>query len=285
MSNKTGISWTDSTLNVVTGCTKISPACDNCYAARYAQRGIGDFKSLVKSGYTANYEDDWDPRPFSEVRTHPDRLKTPLHWRKSRKIFICSMGDLFHEQVPDEFIDQVFAMMALCPQHTFQVLTKRAERMFRYFNSGPWGSIESFMKKILPVHDLPEIPIENIPLKNVWLGVTAENQKAWDERVGYLSETPAVVRFVSAEPLLSEIYTRDLRTQKIDWVIAGGETGPGARPMHPDWVRSLRDQCVAANVPFHFKSWGRYVDQSQMANASINMLDGKEWIEFPEVKQ
>jgi protein gp37 len=228
-------------------------------------------------------------------------LEKPLHWKKPRKIFVCSMGDLFHETVPFEFIDKVFAVMALCPQHTFQVLTKRAERMVEYFENlkqrvHEWDDGEGETEEYLITQMLDNsgnnylekacrnwLEMWNArhlgwPLPNVWLGVTAENQEMADKRIPLLLQTPAAKRFVSIEPMLGAI---DLETnvlgccrtgpcdltmhtcnsscelyEGIDLVICGGESGPGARAMRPDWVRSLRDQCEAAGVPFHFKSHG-----------------------------
>lgn len=263
---KSKIEWTDRVWNPVTGCTKISDGCKNCYAETMAKRFAG--------------EKGWGTKedPFA-VRLHPDRLNEPLKWKKPSKIFVCSMGDLFHEDVPFEFIDKVFAVMALSPQHTFQVLTKRPERMkgyladeMRQVNVASWfKGGEYYSHEVSPW-----------PLPNVWLGVTAENQEQADKRIPILLQTPAAVRFVSIEPMVGGVNLKHLRngdistsalsgnqtnmsvvlpwsdTNKLDWVIVGGESGPGARPMHPDWVRSLRDQCKAANVPFMFKQWGEY---------------------------
>lgn len=316
MGTKTEISWTDATWNVVTGCTPVSPGCTNCYAARYAKRGIGDFKGEpTGNGYR------W--RKFSEVRTHPDRLEQPLHWRKPRRIFTPSMGDLFHEQVSDEFIDKVFAVMALARRHTFQVLTKRSGRLLKYF-APIGGVVRAFFvrmaaARILNVSQLPSR--FDWPLPNVWLGTTCENQAAADERIQLLLQTPAAVRFVSVEPMIGPVAISNYGTgAQINWVICGGETGPGARPCHPDWVRSLRDQCQAAGVAFHLKQMGEWThiynsksaeakqrirltvngtDGSDLHNsdnggdvwmyrvgkkAAGRMLDGKEWLEFPEAK-
>jgi len=220
--------------------------------------------------------------PF-RVTLHPERLDEPLKWKKPRRVFVCSMGDLFHEDVPFGFVDRVFAIMALTKQHTFLVLTKRPIRMRQYIDgltlqriceAAPLGLTD------IQVADLRAYVRDNFPLPNVWLGVTAENQQRADERIPILLQIPAAVRFVSVEPMLGPInLTRivyDRQTiidslnglhgwplphtdgPKLDWVICGGETGPGARPMHPDWVRSLRDQCQAAGVPFFFKQWGEF---------------------------
>ena len=468
--DRTKISWADSTWNVVTGCDPVSDGCRHCYAARYANRGIGDFRV-----------DNWDDgpryqRPFSEVRTHPDRLEVPLHWRKPQKIFVCSMGDLFHESVPFTFIHELWDIMKACPQHTFQILTKRPARMKecvdRIYSLERMGWAMGFWR-------------------HVWLGVTAENQEMADKRIPILMQISAAVRFVSCEPLLSSIDIRhymmdnpvyekqtergicisvgdergsgdprrwnDLadseegmgsmeeggdqptlqdseggtrlqgilpsqnydrrgeslclgssasvaplqrtdsgrtysesqgrkeeaqssgqsgighkfgttdscnpcsksgsclqperddelhgeidgrpgcgdpaekvcgrgsknncqglrnsipdgfshcsRRQTLDLVICGGETGPGARLVHPDWVRTIRDQCLESNVPFHFKSWGEWIPDGQFYrsgreddfNCQKNalghthftrvgkkyagrMIDGKEYLQFP----
>ncbi len=232
-----------------------------------------------------------------------DLVTKPLTWKKPRRVFVNSMGDLFHESIPDRWIDQVFAVMALCPQHTFQVLTKRAERMRDYFLKRQYLdvhpledrelAIDRAMNEIAPAHwhrrELQDYSEEGLPLPNVWLGVSAERQQEADERIPLLLDTPAAVRFVSLEPLLGPIdlskrvgsvhhhpdndlskpetraainevirATRKTLGPSLDWVIVGGESGRNARPMHPDWARSLRDQCRAAAVPFFFKQWGEW---------------------------
>lgn len=248
MADSSKIEWCDATWNCVTGCTKVSQGCKHCYAER-------DWKRLSANPATSYYG-----RAFADVRCHPERLAQPLHWKKRRRIFVNSMSDLFHESVPDAFIERVWATMTHAKQHIFQILTKRPTRM------------QSVVK------DLSDI--NGRPLPNVWLGVSAENQAAADERIPLLLETPAGVRFVSIEPMLGDIrlgsflqrapsaafadgrITRDMPAwtrigaTAIDWVICGGESGPHARPMHPDWVRSLRDQCVAAGVSFFMKQMG-----------------------------
>lgn len=267
--SQTKIEWTDRTWNPATGCTPISPACDHCYAARMATRLRGRF------GYPA-------ADPFA-VTLHPERLDEPMRWRKPSRVFVCSMGDLFHEDVPTEFILRVLDRANSAPQHVYQVLTKRADRMFDIAN-------------------LVRESGEHWPLPNIWLGVTAENQEQADKRIPVLLQIPAAVRFVSLEPLLGDvrldrppsgseplgsgIYPPWL-IQGLDWVIAGGETGPGARPMHPDWVRSVRDQCQAAGVPFFFKGWGAHVPTRQCTTVLNRVpgrpitLDGVEHREFP----
>ena len=277
MGDKSGISWTDATWNPTTGCSKVSEGCRNCYAAALAPR----LHAMGQKGYT---ELPWTARNAAEnVMCHEDRLEMPLRWKRPRRIFVNSMSDLFHELVPDDFIDKVFAVMALAPQHTFQILTKRPERMMRYttkWDVAPRVRVEA--------HTLRgrmgrmALPSEEWPLPNVWLGTSVEDQRAADERIPHLLETPAAVRFLSCEPLLGPVDLTDVSnardivpdyfdaltgtsypssghppiqydTPTIDWVIAGGESGPGYRPMNLDWVRSLRSQCVAAGVPFFGK--------------------------------
>lgn len=255
----TKIEWTDETFNPVTGCTKVSAGCQNCYAESMARRLAGRF------GYPEA------PHQF-DVTLHPDKLDDPLHWRRPRRIFVCSMSDLFHPAVPFEYVDQVFGIMAEAPQHTYQVLTKRPERMLAFAQEWDYGDWR---------------------LPNVWLGVTAENQEAADERIPILLNTPAALRFVSCEPLLGPVdlepffsvydehgepsdgrYNPD-GSLMLSWVIAGGETGPGARPMNPHWVQGIRDQCQEADIPFFFKGWGRYNKHAG------RRLDGREHNEMP----
>jgi protein gp37 len=245
MGTETAIEWTDSTWSPVTGCAKVSPGCKHCYAERVSKRQGLD---------------------FSKVTLHPDRLDEPLHWRKPRRVFVCSMGDLFHGDVPDDFINHVWQIMAEARQHTFQVLTKRPERFKRGYGSGC--------------------------LPNVWLGVSCENRKEL-HRLDTLRKTPAALRFVSFEPLLEDLGTINLTG--IGWCIVGGESGgPPERALvhegkHRDqrglwwvndqaleWVRSIRDQCQSAGVPFFFKQWGGWRPMS-----GGRLLDGREWNEYP----
>jgi len=289
MSTTTGIEWTDATWNPIRGCSRVSEGCRNCYAEKVAGRFRGP--GLPYEGLTAivNGSAKWN----GSIQFVEERLLDPLKWRKGRRIFVNSMSDLFHENVTDEMLDRIFAVMALCPQHTFQVLTKRPERMLAYLTE-PSRTNRVWM-------EFPWVPPSGInlgvpaplwPLPNVWLGVSVENQKAADERIPLLLQTPAAVRFISAEPLLGavDIYLyingdfvagmsdedcahwphmresmqkarktwMDRGFPLLDWVICGGERGPGARPMHPGWARGLRDQCVAAGVPFFFKQWGEW---------------------------
>lgn len=239
MADKTGIEWTDATWNPVTGCAKVSQGCKHCYAEREWPR----MTKLVPA---------YAGRDFTDVRCHPERLDQPLRWQKPRMIFVNSMSDLFHPDVPDDFIERVFETMATAHHHTFQVLTKRADRMYEF------------------CRDLPFI------LPNVWLGVSVEDQAAADERIPHLLRTPAAVRWISAEPLLgpvdlerwinpvSQVFgTLHQAPLALSWVVAGGESGPKARPMHPQWARDLRDQCAAAGVPFLFKQWGEWIGADQ----------------------
>ena len=357
--SRTKIEWADYTWGPVTGCTKVSEGCRNCYAEQNAKRF-------------------WGNRPFTEVRCHEHKLEEPLHWRKPRRVFVNSMSDLFHPDVPFDFIDRVFAVIVSCtvfknrPDHVFQILTKRPERMADYFSTSPSELIQRWAKAgdgwIFT--DNPDVlfseavysqvchmwdkdgrnssgsaykpwgyPEQLFPLSNVWLGVTAENQQTADERIPLLLQTPAAVRFVSVEPMLGEVdlsewlspwhietligMDHDPRCDgscrycpipvpveefvpdppMLDWVICGGESGPCARPMHPDWARSLRDQCQDAGVPFFFKQWGEWYpdrkgiyEQSDSVlfgntvvhrigkNGAGRLLDGVEHNEFPEVQ-
>lgn len=287
----TKIEWTDESWNPVLGCSRVSEGCRNCYAERMA----GRIASMGELGeWTAEYADvvrskdgrslpQWNGR----VKCLPERLDMPLRWRKPRRIFVNSMSDLFHPEVPFEFVDRVFAVMAMCPHHTFQVLTKRPERASEYFYyGGPLGT-DGRVYQASKKWPAKRLAISNgfgWPLANVWLGTSCEDQATADERIPHLLRCPAAVRFVSLEPLLGPINLighRDPVTRTtsggclspmlcatqsgglyerppIDWVIVGGESGPGARPMHPDWVRAIRDQCVAASVPFFFKQWGAF---------------------------
>ncbi len=339
--NPSKIEWTDTTWNPVTGCTKVSQGCKNCYAERVFPR-------------------PYPGRAFTDVRTHPDRLDAPLRMKKGRRIFVNSMSDLFHEDVPDDFIDQVFAVMGACQHHTFQVLTKRPSRMLEWFSERWQPAPEATQREIYERHkklsesvgveiapfrldqegedrcDQVDLAFSNLilpgsggghdhfynadgstrymtagwPFPNVWLGVSVEDQATADERIPQLLRTPAAVRFVSAEPLLGpidlmcinavdwrECYTVETGRGRlnaltgwcyiehledggwvdvcevgdktrgreaprvhpaIDLVIAGGESGPKARPSHPNWFRSLRDQCANTKTPFFFKQWGEW---------------------------
>lgn len=283
------IEWTDSTWNPITGCSLVSEGCRHCYAATLAATRLSSHPS--RAGL-ARRNAAGEAKFTGEVRFNEQWLDQPLRWRRPRMIFVCAHGDLFHENVPDEWIDRVFAVMSLAPQHTFQVLTKRPERARAYLTDdggfGRWGFIEHHARHLAKVPAGKTLAIHggsNLP--NVWLGTSVENQSAADERIQHLLATPAAVRFVSAEPLLgpvdvapwlhdSDCYLfggvrgrddvctcSEPREAPINWVIVGGESGPGARPMRPDWARSLRDQCATAGVAFFFKQWGAWLDEGQ----------------------
>lgn len=305
MAETSTIEWTDATWNPITGCSVVSPGCTNCYAMKLAGTRLQHHPSRAGLTKPSKAGPVWT----GEVRLNEEWLDQPLRWKRPRRIFVCAHGDLFHESVPDEWIDRVFAVMALVPHHTFQVLTKRAERMRGYLTDddlnhrisaalgsmldGDWiwdhsrlrpaidGLIDAFIGHRMTDDDLVEYLPAPMPLPNVWLGVSAEDQARADERLPHLLATPAAVRFISAEPLLGPIdigwalamqridiaagflqrghFAPGLeKLRRLDWIITGGESGPGARPMHPDWVRSLRDQCTAAGVPFFFKQWGEW---------------------------
>lgn len=286
MADNTGIEWTDATWNPTVGCSIVSPGCKGCYAMTMAHRcsQMGGKVAAKYAGLTkvVNGHPVWT----GDIRLDPDSLSQPLRWKRGRRIFVNSMSDLFHEDLPDEAIDRVFAVMALAPQHTFQILTKRPERMRAYIESLERRAFENdcaSTTNYLLAHGIDDAwwgmtrripPDHPWPLPNVWLGVSVEDQQRADERIPYLLATPAAVRFLSCEPLLGQLEIEsflypdavgDLLNgpyevfPSLDWVIVGGESGPGARPMHPDWARSLRFQCWAANVPFFFKQWGEWM--------------------------
>lgn len=349
--SKTAIDWTDYSWNPVSGCTAVSEGCRTCYAKSIAMR----FKGTKAF-----------PNGFA-VTLHPERVEQPLHWRDPKRVFLCSMGDLFHEDVPDEFIEKVFGVMGMAPQHTFQVLTKRPDRMLTWFAGRSHGLCVARAVDYLPLPRKARAgALDRIgpgwpwPLPNVHIGVTAENQEMADERIPLLLQVPAAVRFVSVEPMLGPVDLGSLSwvslprsvhgdwpvgnhvmaspgihrayvnphgavsahvgdgllgikpdemdwCRKLDWVIAGGETGPGARPMNPDWVGALADQCQAADVPFFFKGWGEWLHESQLWDSCVSLddfnanthgdrfarvgkkaaghlLDGQLWRQFPEAQ-
>jgi protein gp37 len=298
MADHSTIEWTEATWNPIAGCSVHSPGCLRCYAMkRVAPR-------LAKNPATPHYAGTVEPSKAGPVFTgvvnlaSDDVVIKPLRWKRPRMIFVNSTSDLFHENVPDEWIDRIFAVMALSPQHTFQVLTKRAKRMRKYFSDDLVVrriyelACEITLERelvdvilIAPGIDPAVAPpgrrvyLDAFPLPNVWLGVSAERQQEADERVPELLATPAAIRFVSAEPLLGPIdftalklsdaiaidrgdYVRLDGLEHLDWIIVGGESGHGARPMHPAWARQIRDQCAAAGVPFFFKQWGEYPQQA-----------------------
>lgn len=240
MPSNSTIEWTDATWNPVTGCTKISAGCDHCYAERFSERFRGVANHPFETGF--------------DLTLRPERLDQPLTWRRPRMIFVNSMSDLFHKQIPNNFVSKVFDTMEKATWHTFQVLTKRSSLM-RDFLRKRYGDRRG------PSH--------------IWLGVSVEDSGRLS-RVRHLREAPAGIRFLSIEPLIGRIGKLDLNG--IDWVIVGGESGPRARPMSVDWVREIRDQCVDANVAFFFKQWGGLRPKS-----GGRRLDDREWSDFPEV--
>ncbi|MEW6121606.1 MAG: phage Gp37/Gp68 family protein [Pseudomonadota bacterium] len=300
MADQSHIEWTDATWNPVVGCSITSPGCTNCYAMPMARR----IEAMQPGSHYAGTTKVVNGKPVwtGKLALAPHHILTqPLRWRRPRRIFVNSMGDLFHEDVPDEWIDQVFRVMALTPHHTYQALTKRSARMRAYLSQLVCGDgYRPYVRRpgwaAADPRDRDAVLLlpdgQTWPLPNVWLGVSTEDQRRADERVPDLLATPAAVRFVSAEPLLGPLNLfslnercgergtitdwhdalRGLRfgptqetTAKLDLVIVGGESGPRARPMHPDWARSLRDQCRGAGVPFFFKQWGEWAPRRAAA--------------------
>lgn len=241
MADGSAIEWTDATWNPVTGCTKISRGCDNCYAERFAERFRGVAGHPFSNGF--------------DLTLRPERLHQPLRWRRPRMIFVNSMSDLFHKKVPDAFIDQVFATMEEADWHVFQVLSKRSSLMSDYLRRRYQGAE---------------------PPAHIWCGVSVEDGQA-KARIEHLRAAPAGIRFLSIEPLIGAVGPVNL--QGIDWVIVGGESGPGARPVHLDWVREVRDQCIAQGVAFFFKQWG-----GTRPKSGGRELDGRQWSEFPPLQ-
>jgi protein gp37 len=234
MADKSAIEWTESTWNPVTGCDKVSPGCAHCYAETFAERWRGIPGHPYEQGF--------------DLKLWPSRLELPLNWKRPRMVFVNSMSDLFHPGVPDTFVRSVFDVMLRTPRHTFQVLTKRPERLVELSGSLAWPT-------------------------NVWVGVSIENDH-WTSRAEILRSVPAAVRFISAEPLLGPLGSLDL--SEIDWLIAGGESGLRHRPMDPAWVRQLRDRCLDAGVAFFFKQWG-----GRTSKAGGRDLDGQTWSQLP----
>jgi protein gp37 len=302
MSDKSGIEWTDATWNPVTGCTKVSPGCDHCYAETLAERFRGTPGHYYENGF--------------DVQLRPDKLDLPLRWTKPRRVFVNSMSDLFHDQVPDEYIAQVFAVMALADRHTFQLLTKRHGRMRSLLNNtGFRAQVATFViERAEQAPGPPHIPMRLVlpsdgrewwPLLNVWLGVSVEDQHWANIRIPALLDTPAEIRFLSCEPLLGPVSlfanTRLDTGTLVDWVIVGGESGRGARPMLPAWARGLRYECTTHGIPFLFKQWGEWSPcGSLQPDGSIDWndptagmerlgkkaagreLDGRTWDEYPQ---
>jgi len=266
MSDNTKIEWTDATWNPVTGCSVVSPGCKHCYAMKLA--GTRMRHHVSRQGLTI--ASDAGPVWNGQVRFNDQWLDHPLRWKRPRRIFVCAHGDLFHEAVPDSWIDRVFDTMARAPWHSYQVLTKRAERMRRYIAGvDAFAFVDFWSEKTIYSKGVPGFPARapQWPLSNVWLGVSVED-RARVGRIWDLIHTPAAKHFVSFEPLLEDITnlkdvwmpgdTIDGKQPCLDWVIVGGESGTAARPMHPDWPRRLRDIFVPAAVPFFFKQWGAF---------------------------
>jgi protein gp37 len=238
MATNSKIEWTDTTWNPIRGCTKISPGCTHCYAERFAERFRGVKGHPFEQGF--------------DLRFVPQKLAEPLRWRKPQRVFVNSMSDLFHDDVPVEYIQQVFAVMHQAGWHQYQVLTKRAERLERIGQTLPWAP-------------------------NIWMGVSVENEDyLW--RIDHLRRTGAHLKFLSIEPLLGPLGNLDLRG--IHWVIVGGESGPGARPLQEAWVTDIRDRCSRAGVPFFFKQWGG-VNKKRTGR----LLQGRTWDEIPGMRE
>jgi protein gp37 len=244
MSNSSSIEWTEHTWNPTTGCTKVSSACQNCYAEVMARR----LKAMGVKGYENGFT----------LTLQPNRLKEPLRRKKPTIYFVNSMSDLFHEEIPYEYIRGVFETIKKTPQHTFQILTKRADRMSEFLNS----------------YDLPQ---------NAWIGVTVEDREYGIPRIDKLSQVNAPVRFLSVEPLLEDLGTLNLKN--IQWVIVGGESGPKARPMEPDWVKSIQQQCEKHNISFFFKQWGGWGEDGKKRAKKANgrKLLGRTWDSMPRL--
>lgn len=274
MGDKSAIEWTDATWNAVTGCTEVSPGCDHCYARTLAH---GKLASVY--GKRLPVVDDEKHRADTfAVRLWPERLDQPLRWARPRMIFVNSMSDFFHVEIPELYQDRMFAVMAMAGQHTFQVLTKRPGRALRYFAlPGRAGAVAAEAHSVgsgiwFPY---PDELAARWPLQNVWMGATVENQET-AFRIDQLRQVPAAVRFLSCEPLLGPL---ELDLTGIHWLIAGGESGSGYRPLNLDWVRSLRDQCQAAGVAFHFKQVG-----GRTSKSGGRILDGRTWDEMPSTR-
>jgi protein gp37 len=242
MTSRSRIEWTEQTWNPTTGCTKVSPGCKHCYAEGMARR----LQAMGVNGYENGFE----------LALHSERLAQPLTRKKHTIYFVNSMSDLFHENISDEFLDQVFDTIRATPQHTYQILTKRAERLPQYF-------------------------AERVCPENMWLGVSVEDQVYGLPRIDYLRQVRAPIRFLSVEPLLEDL--GDINLIDIHWVIVGGESGPKARPMQPEWVEHIRHQCDAAGVAFFFKQWGGWGADGKKRSKKENgrLLDGKTWDEIP----
>jgi protein gp37 len=305
MAEASSIEWTDATWNIVTGCQVVSPGCTNCYAMKLAGTRLQHHASRAGLTSPSKAGPVWN----GQVRFNAGWLTQPLRWKRPRKIFVCAHGDLFADGVEDAWLDQVFAVMALAPQHTFQVLTKRPARMRAYLSDAetkhrvgveviklgpPIGvDVRKYPGQVIwDAHGTGQIHAV-WPLPNVWAGVSTEDQDRADERIPELLRTPVAVRFISVEPFLSAIDLTDVANDGdsyfdvlrghtaeesidgeavpgLDWVIVGGESGPGARPMHPAWARKIRDDCDAASVPFFFKQWGGWAPVCAMSEEQVD---------------
>lgn len=321
MADNTKIEWADATVNAINGCSVHSPGCTNCYAMKLAGGRLKHVPS--RAGLTAPSKAG--PVWTGEVRLDEKALLQPLRWKRPRRIFWNAHGDIFHDAVPDEWIDRIFAVCALTPQHQHLILTKRSARMRKYVSCLPnrddLVGQQSLLVGAFPSDADKVMRAVRMPLPNVWLGVSVEDQPRADERIPDLLATPAAVRFLSCEPLLGpvdlqycsspydyhqgwpgtyapligswwpavgnfeeEYRNREEGLSRIDWVIVGGESGPGVRPMHPDWARSLRDQCQNAGVPFFFKQWGEWapceIDGKGGLNPPVSMRKMAKWLRW-----
>jgi protein gp37 len=307
MADKSKIEWTDATWNPVRGCSVVSEGCRNCYAMAVAARFSGSGMPYEGLAYRNESGAHWT----GETRLIQEHLEDPIRWRKPRRIFVNSMSDLFHESLSETQIQNVFSVMESARHHIYQILTKRPQRMFDF--------VKKFDDWLKYASDYPGQLSFAERFAHVWLGVSCEDQKTADERIPLLLQTPAAVRWISAEPLLEWIDVTEYlgwnkaHPTKLDWVVAGGESGPKSRPMHPYWIESLRDQCLAADVPFFFKQWGEWLpnadvpidlslkrelkmipadsdnlDKEVMVRVGKKeagrLLDGREWSEYPKAK-
>ena len=254
MAEHSTIEWTDATWNPVTGCTKVSPGCLHCYAEQFAER----FRGVPGHPYEQGFD----------LKLWPDRLALPLLWKNPRMIFVNSMSDMFHDRVPDVYIERVFDVMERASIHTFQLLTKRSERM------AAWTQARYSLKKSAGKKRWP---------MNVWAGVSVEND-AFATRIADLQRVPATTRFLSVEPMLGPVTLNAKRLKGIHWVIVGGESGHGARPMNPEWARAVREACHATEVAFFFKQWGAHNSKGERVGkkAAGRRLDGRVWNQLPE---
>lgn len=268
MGDRSSIEWTDATWNPVRGCTRVSEGCRHCYAERIAARFSGP--AMPYEGLARNVQGE--PHWTGEVRLVESHLGDPLRWTKPRRIFVNSMSDLFHEKLSDADIDRVFAVMLRAPQHTFQILTKRPERVRVYMDASfvPGGILVTLGEHMCDAH----VDSQTWPPRNVWLGTSVENQAVAQTRIPELLMTKAAVRFLSVEPLLGRINLRPW-LHGLQWLIVGGESGPHARPMHPVWVREIRDACLEAGLPFFFKQWGEYQPVRQLYGGDEEQDEGR----------